>query len=196
VNRMGRRRPRAQEVQVSQLDATVRCLPKRKAFRLLLVVIVLALALCAACARSQGERRSYTVGETADIEGWSVTVNGFHQLPSDAFIHPDPGHAYCAILLTVRNQSSGVRYVMYERQMTLVDSDGKQAPHPAAGVAAARTGGWLPPDGSFVPGEAMSGAVSYQVDSAVDHALWQFRTGLLPWSGEVTFDLGKPTPLP
>jgi hypothetical protein len=151
--------------------------------------------MCVACVRQPASTRLYAIGETAEVDGWRITVHGFQALPADRYYPPAEAYSLCAVELTLENASRLIRFMMPEKQM-LLESDGRAyAPDRNASVMAARLHGWMVPEGELNLGAKVHGAASYQIPSASQDVRWTFRAGLFPWSRSVTFVLGKlPTP--
>ncbi len=174
--------------------------PKRYLHRTCVLTLLLAigLGLASSCTNSHKASPPHAVGEAVQVDGWTVTVLGYHNLPVDTSYPPESDQDYVVVHLAIENSTGHIRYLMFERQMALVGEEDSQAPHGRAGVVAARTKGWFPVDGEFQPGQVVRGAASYQVKTAEASKprTWRFAAGLLPWSSIVTFDLGEPTPLP
>ena len=156
-----------------------------------MMVIPLVL-LFVACTRPPHEGKLYALGQTAELDGWRVTVHSFSALPGDASRQSAHGHVFCAIEVTLENLSDQIRFFMPERQMTLADADGKSyALDHDAGVVAARSRGWTVPDGEMSIGEKAHGAAAYQIPSESRGVRWVFRSSLFPWARRLTFVLGK-----
>jgi len=162
----------------------------RSALRNACLTAAIAL-LVAACARQQTPTQSYRVGQTAVLEGWGITVHHFSTLPPDPWHQPSEGHVFCIVELTLENRSGQIRYFMPEKQMLLMDKEGRvYAPDHTAGVVTARLRDWTVPDGEMSVGEIAHGAASYEIPSDVTELRWVFRRGLFPWSPQVTFTVG------
>ncbi|HUT16561.1 MAG TPA: DUF4352 domain-containing protein [Anaerolineae bacterium] len=147
--------------------------------------------LVAACARQQAPAQPYRVGQTAVLEGWGITVHHFSTLPPDQWHQPSEGHVFCIVELTLENRSGQIRYFMPEKQMLLMDEDGRvYPPDHTAGVVTARQRDWTVPDGEMSVGEMAHGAASYEIPSDVTELHWVFHRGLFPWLPKVTFALG------
>jgi len=150
------------------------------------------ILLSVACAGQYTTEHLYAIGQTAEIDGWRVTVHSFSVLPADRWHQPTEGHVLCAVELTLENQSERIRFVMHEKQMTLLDGDGRAyAPDRTAALVAARLQQWLVPDGELSIGERARGAAAYQIPSEAQGVRWVFRSSLFPWARSVTFVLGK-----
>jgi len=125
------------------------------------------------------------------LEGWGITVHNLSRLSPDQWNQPSKGHVFCIVELTLENRSGQIRYFMPEKQMFLMDGAGRvYPPDHTAGVVAARQQDWTVPDGEMSVGEIAHGAGSYEIPSDVTELRWVFRSGLFPWSPEVTFTLG------
>jgi hypothetical protein len=130
-------------------------------------------------------------GQPVDVDGWRVTVHRLYVLPPDQWRQAAPGHALCAVEVTLENLSDQIRFFMPEKQMTLIDQNGKSyALDHTAGVVAARTYGWTVPDGEMSPGEKAHGAATYQIPADAGQLRWLFRSSLFPWAPNLTFALG------
>ena len=150
-----------------------------------------AALLFAACSARPSPERMYSLGETADLDGWRVTVHGFAVLPSHPVVQPRPGQVLCAVEVTLENASGQIRYVMPERQM-LLETEGRTfALDRDASLLAARLRQWIVPEGELSVNEIARGAASYQIPLESQDARWTFRSGLLPWSPRATFMLGS-----
>ncbi len=159
--------------------------------RLAGMVFTVLVVASAACARSAEPAHLFAVDQTAPIDGWRVTVHSFVTLPAEQWRQPAQGHVFCAVELTLENTSGSIRYVMPEKQMLLVDQDGRTyAPDHDAAVTAARARQWLVPEGELSIGGKTHGATAYQIPTDTQDLRWIFRTSLLPWAKTTTFVLG------
>jgi hypothetical protein len=150
-----------------------------------------ALAVAMACAGPQATEHLCAVGQTAEVNGWLVTVHAFSILPGDDWRQPAEGHVFCTVELTLENHSGKISFFMPEKQMQLRDGNNRTyAPDPQAGVVAARSRQWYAPQGAMSIGEKAHGAVAYQLPTGSKGLRWVFRGGLLPWSKAVVFVLG------
>lgn len=150
-----------------------------------------------ACASLPSTQQDYAVGQVVDADGWRLTLHGLALLPGDEWRQPDPGHAFCAVEVTLENLSSRIRYFMPERQMVVVDGTGQEySMDHQAGVVSARTRGWTAPEGAFSVGGLAHGAIAYQLPVDSQDLRWVFRSGLLPSAEHVTFWLGSCPPEP
>lgn len=154
-------------------------------------VILASLLLAVSCIRKPGTARTYAIGETAELEGWRVTVEAFSTLPPDAAFQPAPGHVLCTVELTLENASEGIRFMMPEKQMRLVCGGRTYLPDQNAAVTSARLRQWMVPEGEMSPGSKAHGAASYQIPEKTEEVQWTFYAGLFPWSPGVTFALGR-----
>jgi hypothetical protein len=149
------------------------------------------VAMAAACARPSASGERYGLGQTAEVDGWQVTVHSFTLLASAENRQPAPGHIFCAVEVTVSNDSDTIRFFMPERQMTLRDASGiAYELDYQASVMAARSQNWTVPDGEISPGETAHGAASYQIPADARGLSWMFRSSLFPWSRTLVYDLG------
>lgn len=148
------------------------------------------LLVCAGCAKQPAATRLYAIGETAEVAGWRVTVHSFSALPADEWRQPRPGQAFCAVELTLENASRTIRFMMPEKQTLLESAGHSYPPDVAATVLAQRERQWTVPEGEMDVGQQARGAVAYQIPAGSQDVHWTFRSGLLPWSPRVTFDLG------
>jgi len=149
----------------------------------------LVLAACTGPAKTQ---ESFAVGQTAEVDGWRITVHSFSLVEGDQWHQPADGHVFCTVELTLENASSRIRYVMAEKQVHLLDSANHAlAIDREAGVMAARSRQWYPPQGEVGIGKALYGAASYEIPAYSEGLRWSFRGGLLPWSKIVVFVLGE-----
>ena len=156
------------------------------------VLCIGIIVLSVACAGQRNVGQLYAISQTAGVDGWRVTVHSFCTLPPDQWHQPAEGHVFCAVELTLENSSGKIRYIMPEKQMILLDSDGRRyAPHHTAAVVTARQRQWIAPEGEMSIGERAHGAVSYQIPRDARGLRWLFRSGLFPWSASVTFVLGE-----
>jgi hypothetical protein len=176
----------------------VTCVSHARALRPRFIALALLLAttaLSASCGRLPATPAVCEIGQTAEIDGWSVTVLSFAALPADEWRRPDEGKIFCAVEMVVENSSECIRYVMPERQMTVLDEQGRRySPDQDASVIAARTLAWLVPEGEFAAGASAHGAASYQIPSASESLIWVFRSSLFPWARQVTFMVGDASP--
>ena len=153
--------------------------------------LFLLLAL-AACAKLPSTAQLYTVGQTAQVDGWRLTVHGLFPVEPDEWHQPAAGHIFCAVELTLENTSGRIRYVMSEKQMHLLDaSNHALTADRGAGVMAARSRQWYVPQGEVGVGETLHGAAAYEIPADSRSLRWIFRAGLLPWSKTVVFALGQ-----
>jgi hypothetical protein len=158
-------------------------------------LIALACVLvCMACARSPGSPQLYAIGDAVDVDGWRVTVHSFSELPADEWRQPAPGQVLCAVEVRLENLSDQIRFFMPERQMILLDAQGRSytLDHTAR-VVAATTHGWLVPEGELSVGQSAHGAAAYQIPSQAGEVHWVFRSNLLPWAPQVIFVLEEPS---
>jgi hypothetical protein len=161
--------------------------------RALIALVMICLSI--ACRATNATETRYVIGQTAEVDGWRITVHGFTLLSAEGGHTPGRDRVFCAVEVTVANASNHIRYVMLERQMLLLDAGGHTyAVDQDAGVVAARTRQWLPPDGEFVPGWSSHGSAAYSIPVAGGEWQWVFRAGLFPWSHRVVFAIGLPTP--
>lgn len=124
------------------------------------------------------------------MEGWKLTVKSVRWLAADAYRKPSAGHGFLAVEITLENTTDGIRYIMPERQMLLLDPQGNELqPHPTAGVLAAREQGWLVVQGEIGPGQSVAGAVSYEAPLGLSGWRWVFRPRLLGSRVEAVLDL-------
>ncbi|MBC7260596.1 MAG: DUF4352 domain-containing protein [Chloroflexi bacterium] len=152
---------------------------------------MILVCLSVACTRQPTVEHHYALGETAEVDGWQITVHSFSILPPDPWHQPQGGYVFCAVELTLQNASGQIRYVMPEKQMTLLDGDGHAyALDSSASVMAARLHNWFAPQGGFEPDQKAYGAAAYQVPANAQNLRWVFRGGLLPWSSSAVFVLG------
>jgi hypothetical protein len=159
--------------------------------RLAGIVLTALVLTSAACARTPQTAHLFAADKTAAIDGWRVTVHSFVTLPAEQWRQPAQDYVFCAVELTLENTSGRIRYVMPEKQMLLVDRDGRTyAPDHDAAVTAARARQWLLPEGELSVGGKTHGATAYQIPTDTQDLRWVFRTGLLPWAKTATFALG------
>ena len=154
-------------------------------------IVPLALVLAVSCTRAPSPARLYAIRETAELEGWRVTVDSFSVLPPDAAFQPETGQVLCSVELTLENHSGQIRFMMPEKQMRLVSGGRTYALDQSAAVMSARLRQWMVPEGEMSLGIRTHGAASYQVPHGAEDVRWTFFTGLFPWSPSVTFVLGK-----
>lgn len=154
--------------------------------------LYLALTLVlVACGKSPTTQQPYTVGQTAEMDGWRITVHGLSLVEGDEWHQPAADHVFCAVELTLENTSSRIRYLMPEKQMQLLDvANHTFAAGHDAGVMAARSRQWYVPQGEVGVGAVLHGAAAYEIPTDSQGLRWTFRTGLLPWSKTVVFALG------
>jgi len=146
---------------------------------------------CLSCTGSSDPGIEWQLGQSPESEGWRVTVHSLSPLPNDPYRQPSNGRVFVAVQLTLENHSPRIRYVMPEQQMILVDGDNHAyAPDREAAVIAARTLGWLIPEGEFPPGAIGKGAISYQIPIGTKDLRWVFHTALCPAAPTMTFALG------
>jgi hypothetical protein len=159
-----------------------------------LLAAALCVLLCTCClgrATPSADRTEKQLGETAELVGWRVTVLSVTALPEDPYRQSPDGHMFVAVELRLENDSQRLRYVMPERQMTLLDGAGHAyTPNRKAAVIAARALQWLIPEGEFLPGAVAEGATSYQVPLSARNLRWVFRAALRPGAPTLTFALG------
>lgn len=164
--------------------------PNRSIFRPWLCV-VLALAL-AGCRQASASPHTYAPGETAEVNGWKITVHGLAPVEADEWHQPAAGHIFVAVELTLENTSGRIRYMMPEKQMHLLDAAGHRISiGRQAGVMAARSRQWYVPQGEVQAGEVLHGAAAYEIPADSRELRWTCRGGLLPWSNSVVFALGE-----
>nr|MBC7245125.1 DUF4352 domain-containing protein [Chloroflexota bacterium] len=155
------------------------------------LLCLLLLFVSVACAKQYDTEHLYTLGQTAEIDDWLVTVHSFSILPADQWHQPQESQVLCAVELTLQNNSRQIRYIMPEKQMMLLDRNNHAyVLDSSASVMAGRLHNWFVPQGGFDAGQKVYGAAAYQVPANAQHIRWVFRSGLLPWSGSVTFVLG------
>jgi len=155
-----------------------------------LLCLGLVLLLAACTARSTTEHL-YALGETAEVDGWQVTLHGFSLVAGDSWRQPAAGHVFCAVELTLKNTSSQIRFVMPEKQMQLLAANRGYALDYEAGVMAARSRQWFVPQGEVDPSIELHGAAAYEIPADSQDLRWVFRSGLFPWSKKVVFALGE-----
>lgn len=149
------------------------------------------LLILVACGKSSSTQTLYTAGQTAQVDGWQVTVHGLFPVQGDEWHQPAEGHIFCAVQLTLENTTKRIRYVMPEKQMQLLDAANHAfAPGRAAGVMAARSQQWYVPQGEVGPGQVLQGAAAYEIPADCRGLRWVFRSGLWPWSKTAVFVLG------
>ncbi|MBM4429498.1 MAG: DUF4352 domain-containing protein [Chloroflexi bacterium] len=147
--------------------------------------------LCTTCARQQTTGELPGIGQAMDIDGWQITVHSLHLLPTDDWRQPAAGQVFCAVELTLENHSNQIRFFMPEKQMLLLDSEGRAyALNHNASVMAARARQWTAPSGEMSVGEVAYGAAAYQLPAGSQGVRWVFRSNLFPWSPSITFVLG------
>lgn len=167
-----------------------RQIPLKKILISVWIGMILA-CLSTTCTKQPATEHLYAPGETVEIDGWQVTVHSFSILLPDPWHQPQEGHVFCAVELTLQNSSGQIRYIMPEKQMTLLDGNGHAyALDSRASVMAARLHNWFAPQGGFDPGQKAYGAAAYQVPANARNLRWTFRGGLLPWSRNAVFTLG------
>jgi hypothetical protein len=170
------------------------CQPLSCYTQLMLASTMLSTALIlltVACARPQTTEHLWAIGQTAEVDGWRVTVHSFSTLPADEWRRPERGQLFCTVELTLENRSGQIRYVMPEKQMMLLDGDGRSyAPDRNAALITARSRQWLVPEGEFSVGQKAHGAAAYQIPSGSQGVRWVFRSSLFPWARKATFVLG------
>lgn len=163
-----------------------------RAIRACVLLSTVVILLATACAKRQPLPLPYAVGQSADVNGWRITVHGFFVLPGDRWHEPVEGSIFCAVEVTLENCSEQIRFFMTEKQMLLIDADGRAlTPSPRAAVVGARSRQWTAPDGEMSIGESAHGAVSYEVPDSIRDLRWVFRGSLFPWSPGATFVLGE-----
>ena len=156
-----------------------------------LLYLVLTLAVVA-CGKSPATQQPYAVGQTAEVDGWKITVHGLFLLPADEWHQPEDGNVFCAVELTLENAGGRIRYVMPEKQIRLLDEAKRVIPADhEAGLMAARSRQWYVPQGEVGDGKIPHGALAYQIPAGSRDLSWTFRSGLLPWSKTVVFALGE-----
>ncbi len=156
--------------------------------------LALMLAL-ATCGKPPTTQQAVAVGQTAELDGWKITVHGLFRVEGDEWHQPAVGHIFCAVELTLENTSGRIRYVMPEKQMQLLDgANHAYATGRDAGVMAARSRQWYVPQGEVGVGKVLHGAAAYEIPADLHELRWTFRTGLLPWSKTVVFALGDVPP--
>ena len=148
--------------------------------------------LAIACVKQPSTEHLYALGETAEVDGWQITVHSFSTLAPDQWHQPPEGYALCAVELTLQNSSGRIRYVMPEKQMTLLDGNSRSYTLDSqASVMAARWHNWFVPQGGIEVGQKVYGAAAYQIPANAQNLRWVFRSGLLPWSRSAVFVLGN-----
>jgi hypothetical protein len=148
------------------------------------------LLLATTCSTPPSSQRLYAIGETAELDGWRITVHSFAALPPNPVFKPQPGQMLCSVEVTLQNASGQIRFVMPERQMLLEAQGHTYALDRDAALVAARLRQWIVPEGELSVNETARGAASYQIPQQSQDVHWTFRSGLLPWSRYVTFALG------
>ncbi len=152
--------------------------------------LVLALALVA-CGQASTSSQTYAPGETAEVDGWKITVHGLYPVEADEWHRPATGHIFVAVELTLENTSDRIRYMMPEKQMHLLDTAGHAiSTSRQAGVLAARSRQWYVPQGEVEVGEVLHGAAAFEIPADSRDLRWTCRSGLLPWARSVVFALG------
>jgi hypothetical protein len=165
------------------------CVPLRAWLHLALTLVL------AACWKPSTTQQPYTVGQTAEMDGWKITVHGLFRIEGDEWHQPADGYIFCAVELTLENTSGRIRYVMAEKQIQLLDAaNHSYAAGRDAGVMAARSRQWYVPQGEVGVGRVLHGAAAYEIPADARGLRWTFRTGLLPWSKTVVFVLGDAPP--
>jgi len=153
-------------------------------------VAALLLLFATACSAPPSSQRLFAIGETAELDGWRITVQRFTVLPSHPVFQPQPGQVLCAVEVTLQNASGRIRFVMPERQMLLEAQGRTYALDRDATLLAARLRQWIVPEGELSVNETARGAASYQIPLQSQDVRWTFASGLLPWSERATFSLG------
>jgi hypothetical protein len=150
------------------------------------------MLLLAACREPSSTQQTYAVGQTAEVDGWKITVHGLYLLVGDQWHQPADGHVFCAVELTVENASGRIRYVMPEKQMHLLDAaDHAFSIGHEAGLMAARSRQWYVPQGEVGIEKVLHGAAAYEIPAGSQGLRWTFVSGLVPWSKTVVFALGE-----
>jgi len=152
--------------------------------------LVLALTLVA-CGQASTSPHLHVIGETAEVDGWKITVHGLYLVEADEWHQPAADHIFVAVELTLENTSDRIRYMMPEKQMYLLDAAGNTfSTARQAGVMVARSRQWYIPQGEVEVGQVLHGAAAYEIPLDSRDLRWTCRSGLLPWAKSVVFVLG------
>ena len=103
------------------------------------------------------EKKEYSVGETAEIDGLKVTLNSVRNLEGDDIISPDEGTEWIVVDFTFENTNDESKYVGGIFEITMRDGDGREKDQNIWGDLEGSV------DGDIPAGEKLSGEKSFVI---------------------------------
>ena len=103
------------------------------------------------------KKTEFVIGETAEVDGLKITINGTRILEGDDFLEPDEGTQWIAIDFTFENTTDESVYIAGIFDITLKDEDGREKEMNIWGDLSGSV------DGDVLPQEKLSGEKSFVI---------------------------------
>lgn len=130
----------------------------------ILVVMLLSVLVLTGCS-SSGEKKEkeapkieFAIGETAEVEGLKITVNGIRTLEGEEYIKPEEGAEWIAVDFTFENTGSKSKYIGGILELSMKDNEGREKDSNIWGKLDGSV------DGDVLPGEKLSGEKSFVIN--------------------------------
>lgn len=133
----------------------------------LFTVFLMSLILLAGCESSNEPKASETagttqktefeIGETAEVDGVKITINGTRILEGDDFFEPDEGTQWIAVDFTFENTTDESVYIAGIFDIALKDENGREKEMNIWGDLSGSV------DGDVLPHEKLSGEKSFVI---------------------------------
>jgi len=130
------------------------------------------------------QKKTYAVGETAELNGLKVTVNEVKPVEGNQVMKPEAGKQFIVVNVTFENTTAKDVPVSSMLQMELKDDTGQAY---SIDIGAMTVAGGKQPDGTIVAGDKLRGPIGYQVPVGAKGLQWIFKD--VVGSGRVVFDI-------
>ena len=98
----------------------------KKSVSLLMILMLLLTGCTSSNQEEKVERKSqYSIGETVEVEGILITLNGVRVLEGDEFMKPEDGEEWIALDFTFENTTDKAEYIAGIFEISLRDSEGR-----------------------------------------------------------------------
>lgn len=147
--------------------------------KILGAVLVILLVLTG-CSSTEGDseetkepvKTEFAIGETAEIDGVKVTVNGTRILEGNAYMKPDEGKQWIAVDFTFENTKDDSVYIGGIFEITMKDGDGREKDQNIWGELEGSV------DADVLSGEKLSGEKSFVISGDETHLYVYYKPSL------------------
>src|SRR5690554_5211909 len=135
----------------------------KKLFTGFLVILILLVGCESSNEQEDNEapvvekKTEFAIGETAEVDGLKITINGTRILEGDDFFEPEEGTQWIAIDFTFENTTDESVYIAGIVDITLKDENGREKEMNIWGDLSGSV------DGDILPHEKLSGEKSFVI---------------------------------